>query len=90
MSESQRATLALLAEVWSLAPDVRLGQLVAHIGFLGEDQIGRGLGYLEDDEFAAVLLRHRAELVARLQGNPNPVLARTGPNVSLSGDPIPQ
>jgi hypothetical protein len=69
-SEIQREALAALAEVWALSPDVRLGQLVAHLGFLGEVHLGRGLGYI-DDELLAVLYRHRAELTARTQGTPN-------------------
>ncbi len=42
--------LATLAEVAALAPDVRLGQLMAHLGFLGEDQLERALWDIEDDE----------------------------------------
>src|SRR5207248_6129435 len=64
--EVQREALAVLAEVWALSPGVRLGQLLAHLGFLGEAHLGRGLGYIEDDELIAVLYRHRAELLARL------------------------
>ena len=52
---TQQQALATLAEVWALAPDVRLGQLMAHLGFLGEVHIGRGLGDLDDDELAARL-----------------------------------
>jgi hypothetical protein len=69
--ESQREALAVLAEVWALSPDVRLGQLFAHLGFLGEVHVGRALGYIEDDEMIAVLYRHRAELIARSQGTPS-------------------
>src|SRR5207237_1072571 len=32
---TQREALAVLAEVCELSPDVRLGQLLAHLGFLG-------------------------------------------------------
>lgn len=71
MSDMQREALAVLAEVWALSPDVRLGQLMAHLGFLGEVHVGKGLGYIEDDELIAILYRHRAELTARLEGTPN-------------------
>ena len=64
-SETQREALRVLAEVWALSPDVRLGQLMAFLGFLGEDQFEKGLGYIEDDEMIAVLDRHRADLMAR-------------------------
>jgi hypothetical protein len=70
--ETQQEALAVLAEVWALSPDVRLGQLFAHLGFLGEAHLGRGLGYIEDDELIAVLCRHREELLARLQTSENP------------------
>jgi hypothetical protein len=73
MSEMQREALAVLAEVWSLSPDVRLGQLMAHLGFLGEVHIGKSLGYIEDEELLAVLHRHRAELKARLEGATGPI-----------------
>jgi hypothetical protein len=65
-SEAQREALAALAEVWALSPDVRLGQLLAHLGFLGEAHFGHGLGYIEDDELMSVLCRHRDELLPRL------------------------
>ena len=66
-TDVQREALAVLAEVWALSPDVRLGQLMAHLGFLGEAHLGRGLGYIDDDELIAVLYRHREELLARTQ-----------------------
>jgi hypothetical protein len=54
--------LTLLCE---LSPDVRFGQLVAHMGFLAEDMGLRGLGDIEDGEFLRVLEHHRAELLRR-------------------------
>lgn len=65
-SDLQREALAILAEVWALSPDVRLGQLLAHLGFLSEAHFGQGLGYIEDDELINVLNLHKAELLARL------------------------
>jgi len=62
---TQREAIAVLGEVWALSPDVRLGQLLSHLGFLGEVHIGKGLGYIDDDELLAILYRHRAELQAR-------------------------
>ncbi len=84
MSDTQREALAALAEVWELSPDVRLGQLMAHLGFLGEVHVGKGLGYIDDDETIAVLYRHRAELRARLEGEANGDLTATGTSVSGS------
>lgn len=64
---TQAESLSLLAEVLALSPDVRLGQLMAHLGFLGEDQTGRTLWDIDDEQLLAVLYHHRAELVARGQ-----------------------
>jgi len=85
MTDMQREALAVLAEVWGLSPDVRLGQLMAHLGFLGEVHLGKGLGYIEDDEFLAVLYRHRGELMARSEGTSSQAPAPTGPATSVSG-----
>ena len=86
-SDVQREAMALLTEVWALSPDVRLGQLLAHLGFLGESHLGRGLGYIEDDELLAIVYRHRAELLARLQATPNPAAQPAGAATSVSGSP---
>ena len=63
---TQREALAVLAELVDLSPDIRLGQLFAHLGFLGEDQTGRSLGNIDDEQLLAVLYHHRGELAARL------------------------
>lgn len=74
MSGLQSEALAVLAEVWAMSPDVRLGQIMANLGFLAEVHVGKGLGYIEDDELIAVLHHHRAKLMARLKGKPNNAL----------------
>lgn len=65
ISKTQLESLALLRELCDMSPDVRLGQLMAHLGFLGEDQTGRTLWDLDDDELLAVMVYHRAELKNR-------------------------
>jgi hypothetical protein len=77
-SDVRQEALAMLAEVSALAPEVRLGQLMAHLGFLSEDQVERSLWDVEDDELLAVLRRHRSELLARQQPTPNQALQQTG------------
>ncbi len=72
---TQREALALLTELCDLSSDVRLGQLLAHIGFLGEDQTGRSLWNIDDEQLLNVLYHHRAELVARQDVSPNLTLA---------------
>jgi len=91
-SNLQREALSVLAEIWALSPDVRLGQLFAHLGFLGEVHLGRGLGDIDDDELLSILYRHRAELQARspsAPGNalPSNVSASTSPNPAKSAQP---
>ncbi|MBL8829499.1 MAG: hypothetical protein JNM18_21150 [Planctomycetaceae bacterium] len=85
MNETQQEALKVLGEILALAPDLRRGQLMAHIGFLGESHIDRGLGYMDDDELIAVMFRHKGELLARLSGTTHPALPPTGTAVSLSG-----
>lgn len=88
-SDSQRAALEVLAELWKLSPDVRLGQLLAHLGFLGETHVGKGLGYIDDDELMAVMYRHRAELLARLQGTDGGIPGSAFASVSGNESTLP-
>ena len=74
---TQAEALAVLAELCALSPDIRLGQLLAHVGFLGEDQTGRTLWDIDDEQLLAVLYHHRGELAARTQGTPNQALQQT-------------
>ena len=80
---TQREALSVLAEVVDLSPDIRLGQLFAHLGFLGEDRTGRSLGNIDDEELLAVLYHHRGELAARLTSAPNEALQPTGAAASV-------
>ena len=57
----QEAT-EILIELIERSPKIRLGQLLAHLGFLGHDRTGRNLWDIEDEEFLAVLAHHREEL----------------------------
>jgi hypothetical protein len=86
--DAQREMFATLAETLALAPDIRLGQLLANLGFLGEAHLDRGLSDLEDDEFLAILYRHRAELLARAQAAPVGIPPTPSAAVSISGSAI--
>lgn len=81
---TQREALSVLAEVLDLSPDVRLGQLFAHLGFLGEDQTGRSLGNIDDEQLLSVLYHHRGELVARLTNEPSQTLQPTAAGAPVS------
>ena len=66
MNTPMRAeALEVLTELAEHSPDVRLGQLFAHLGFLGEDRTGRMMWDIEDEQFLTVLNHHLGELKAR-------------------------
>jgi hypothetical protein len=72
---TQSEALAVLAELCALSPDIRLGQLMAHLGFLGEDQTGRTLWDIDDEQLLAVMYHHRGELIARIRDGSKPTPA---------------
>ena len=78
ISATQREAISLLAELCELSADIRLGQLLSHIGFLGEDQTGRSLGDIDDEQLLAVLYSHREELTGRKSEAPSQPLQPTG------------
>jgi hypothetical protein len=61
----QAGVINRLDEVRRLCPEMRLGQLMATLGLLGEDATGKSLWDLEDEEFAAALERFAADLSGR-------------------------
>lgn len=87
MSESQQEAMRVLSEIWKMSPDVRFGQLMAHLGFMSECYVNKTLSLVEDDELIAILYRHRDELKARLSGGQAPLMAAHQPSVSVSGSP---
>jgi hypothetical protein len=54
-----------LDEVRRLCPEMRLGQFLAAVGMLGEDDTGRSLWDIEDAELAAALERFATDLSRR-------------------------
>jgi hypothetical protein len=62
---TQHEILEKLAQLWELAPETRCGQLLAHLGFLVEDQTDRSLGDIDDEQLLEVMERHRVELSRR-------------------------
>jgi hypothetical protein len=59
--------LTRLAELRTLCPDMRFGQLLATLGVLGEDMVGLTLWDIEDDQLVDVLERFRQDLARREQ-----------------------
>ena len=64
-TETLSPLLRRVDELRALAPDLRLGQLMAILGELGEDETGRGLWDLEDDQLAAAMERFADDLRRR-------------------------
>ena len=65
ISSTQQELLRRLGELFELAPDVRVGQLLFHLGFLVEDQCDQSIRDIEDDQLLAVVENHRVELESR-------------------------
>lgn len=66
ITENQREALAVLTELCKLSDDIRLGQLIAWLGDMGEIESGHKLADIDDDQLLAVMHQHRANLLARL------------------------
>ena len=64
-AEIRNSLLQRVDEVGRLCPEMRLGQLIATLGLLGEDATGRSLWDLEDEELAAALERFADDLARR-------------------------
>jgi hypothetical protein len=63
----QAGLLHRLDEIRRLCPEMRLGQLIATLGLLGEDETGRSLWDLEDEELAAAMERFADDLARRVR-----------------------
>ena len=72
---TKQEALAVLAELCELSPDVRIGQLLAHLGFLGEDQTGRSLWDIDDEQFLAILYHHRRRIDRAASRDAKPAVA---------------
>ncbi len=86
---TRREALAVLTELCELSPEVRLGQLLAHLSFRGEDQTGRSLSTIDDEQLLAVLYRHRADLVTQEDQMPQQSLQPAGDSTPASPDLTP-
>jgi hypothetical protein len=60
--DPQADALQRLRQVHRLCPDIRLGQLLATIGMLGEDATGRSSRDIEDEDLSAAIERFAADL----------------------------
>jgi hypothetical protein len=61
-----------LLQVRALCPELRLGQLIATIGMLAEDETGHSLWDVEDTDFAAALERFAGDMARRALNRAEP------------------
>lgn len=62
---NRRDTMRTLNDLVDRSPDVRIGQLLAHLGMMAEDEFDRSLWDVDDDQFQSICERHRRELIER-------------------------
>ena len=62
---TQQDILLRLSAICELSPGARVGQMLAHLGFLAEDMFDRNLWEIDDNQLLQVLQRHEAELSQR-------------------------
>lgn len=65
ISHSSPGLIDRLTTVRRLCPEMRFGQLIATIGLLAEDETGRNLWDVEDEEFALAVERFATDLSRR-------------------------
>ncbi len=63
----QAHLLQRLDEVRRQCPEMRIGQFLATVGMLGEDDTGRSLWDIEDEELAIALDRFARDLSRRIE-----------------------
>lgn len=61
---------------------------MAHLDFLSETYLGKGLGYVDDDELLAILYHHRSELISRMRAPPKDSQMSPESFASISGNPM--
>ena len=64
-TSTQSEALKVLSEMCEVAPEVRLGQLMAFVGFMGEDHTGHTLWDIEDGQLLEILRKHLHDLKQR-------------------------
>jgi hypothetical protein len=76
-TDVRKEALAALVQLSDLAPELRIGQLVAHLGEMSEAYGGHGLGDVEDDQLLEVIRRHYQELSRALNRSANQSVEQT-------------
>ncbi|MDB5390466.1 MAG: hypothetical protein JWM11_6112 [Planctomycetaceae bacterium] len=61
----QQTIVDKLLELCDLSPDIRMGQLLANLGFLSEEFANQSLWDIEDEQFLKVIEMHHDQLTKR-------------------------
>jgi hypothetical protein len=61
---TQVEAISVLSDLCDHSSRIRLGQLLAHLGFLCEDPTSRVFWDIDDEQQWAVMYHHREELVS--------------------------
>ena len=77
-NDVRKEALAALVELSEMAPELRIGQLVAHLGEMSEDDGGHGLGDIEDDRLLEVIRRHHQRSFAGGKAIAEPIAGADG------------
>jgi hypothetical protein len=64
-SDIRADLFSALQELSEVIPEMRIGQFLATVGMLGEDDTGRSLWDIEDEELAAALERFARDVSRR-------------------------
>ena len=67
-TQAPNSILDRAAEVRSMCPEMRLGQFLATVALLAEDETGHSIWDVEDVAFAAAIERFAADLARRARG----------------------
>ena len=88
MMEYQKQVVDALQDVLAHSPNIRVGQCLAHLGFMAECYKNEGLGIIEDKDFLIIIRTHLAELLQRDdKSHPRNSNLLSG-GMSLSNEPV--
>jgi hypothetical protein len=79
--------LSQLAQVRARCPELRIGQLIAIIGELAQDETGHSLWEVEDRDFAAALNRFGADIARRESDRAEPGAVAPSPESTAPEPP---
>src|SRR5438270_4583340 len=80
--------LSCSANSVNFLPIVRVGQLLAHLGFLRKDRTAKSLWDIDDEQLLELLYQRRAELLVRHSSTPPAVALPRPPAAAAPDTPV--